>query len=111
MQGVQDAVRKGYDQRFKIGFVDMNNVWHYHKVSEHAAQTGRTTYIGRVSPQCHIKHSELPEKFHVYKGRAVFGGNQIKDENGVQAVFAQQGTSASHMICAKFLDAIAWSRC
>ena len=43
----------------------------------------------------------------MYKGRVVFGGNQIKDENGIQAVFAEQGTSASHMICAKFLDAVA----
>ena len=37
----------------------------------------------------------------------VFGGNNIRDENGLQAVFAEQGTSASHMICAKFLDAVA----
>ena len=49
----------------------------------------------------------LPEEFHVYKGRVVFGGDQLKDENGVQAIFQEQGTSASHMICAKALDAIA----
>ena len=37
----------------------------------------------------------------------VLGGNDVRDEHGVQAVFQEQGTSASHMICAKFLDAIA----
>ena len=44
----------------------------------------------------------------MYKGRVVLGGNQVKDENGVAAIYAEQGTSASHhMICAKLLDAIA----
>ena len=52
-------------------------------------------------------HSELSSEHHVYKGRVVFGGNNVRDENGVAAVYAEQGTSASHMICAKFLDAIA----
>ena len=37
----------------------------------------------------------------------VLGGSNVRDEHGVQAVFQEQGTSASHMICAKFLDAIA----
>ena len=54
-----------------------------------------------------IKHSELEEDKHVYKGRVVFGGNNVRDENGVLAVFQEQGTSASHMVCAKFLDAVA----
>ena len=40
------------------------------------------------------------------KGRVVFQGNNVKNENGLAAVFQEQGASASHMICAKLLDAI-----
>ena len=37
----------------------------------------------------------------------MFGGNDIRDENGVQAVFQEQGASASSMVAAKLLDALA----
>ena len=37
----------------------------------------------------------------------MFRGDQVKDEWGFQAVFSEQGTSASHCAAAKFLDAIA----
>ena len=56
---------------------------------------------------CHLKHSELAPAFHKYKGRIVFRGDIVKDENDFYAVFSEQGTSASHMAAAKFLDAIA----
>ena len=55
---------------------------------------------------CHIKHAELASIYHVYKGRIEFRGDIIKDETGTLAVFSEQGTSASHMAAAKFLDAI-----
>ena len=63
-----------------------------------AALTGKTVHFGRVFPLCHIKHSELAEAFQKYKGRVVFGGNQIRDEHGVLAVFNEQGASASSMV-------------
>ena len=67
--------------------------------------------LGRPSasaafPLCHIQHSELAAAFHRYKGRVVFGGNQIRDEQGVLAVFQEQGASASSMTAAKLLDAL-----
>ena len=37
----------------------------------------------------------------------MFQGNNVKDESGFSAVFSEQGTSASHLAAAKFLDAIA----
>ena len=99
-------VQAEYDQLKGIGTFDMVNVMEFHMVAKRASDTGKTIYFGRIFPLCQIKHSELPPEFHVYKGRVVFGGNNIRDENGLQAVFAEQGTSASHMICAKFLDAV-----
>ena len=58
-------------------------------------------------PLCHVKHSELAKEFHSYKGRVVFRGDNVKDEQGYLAVFSEQGTSASHIAAAKFLDALA----
>ena len=101
------AVQKEYDQLAALPAWDMKNVCEYHQVAERAASTGKTIYFGRIFPLAHIKHSELSSDKHVYKGRVVFGGNNVRDENGVLAVFQEQGTSASHMVCAKFLDAIA----
>ena len=56
---------------------------------------------------CHIKHSERDKQYWKYKRRVVFRGDKVKDEDGFFAVFSEQGTSASHMAAAKFLDAIA----
>ena len=55
---------------------------------------------------CHEKHSELPIHLRSYKGRVVCRGGQVRDESGFYAVFSEQGTSASHLAAAKFLDAI-----
>ena len=48
----------------------------------------------------------MEKKFHKYKGRVVFGGNQVKDENGLAAVFSEQGSSSSHLTAASLLDAL-----
>ena len=37
----------------------------------------------------------------------VFGGNDIRDESGVVALFQEQGASASSMVAAKLPDALA----
>ena len=71
-----------------------------------AEKYGRTYYFGRIFPLCHIKHSEIKGK-KVYKGRVIFRGDIVRDESGFYAVFSEQGTSASHMAAAKFMDAIA----
>ena len=42
-----------------------------------------------------------------YKGRVVFRGDNVKDDEGALAVFSEQGTSASHQAAGKMLDAIA----
>ena len=67
----------------------------------------REVHFGRVFPLCHIKNSQLAEKFWTYKGRVVFEGNYTTDQDRTWAVFSEQGTSASHLCAAKILDAIA----
>ena len=42
-----------------------------------------------------------------YKGRIVFRGDAVKDEEGFYAVFSEQGTSSTQMAATKFLDTLA----
>ena len=58
-------------------------------------------------PLCHQKNAELDESLRKYKGRIVFRGDNVKDEDGFRAVFSEQGSSVAHMAAAKFIDAIA----
>jgi len=55
---------------------------------------------------CHLKHAELDEELQAYKGRVVFRGDTMKDEDGFLAVFSEQGASAISMAASKMLDAI-----
>ena len=52
------------------------------------------------------QNSKMGKEFHSYKGRIVFRGDIVKDEDGAFAVFTEQGASASNMAAAKMLDAI-----
>ena len=65
-----------------------------------------TLHFGELMSLCFEKHSELPVEKRKYKGRVVFRGDQVRDETGFYAVFSEQGTSASHLSCAKMLDSI-----
>ena len=52
---------------------------------------------GRIHAMCCIKKSELPEghEGQKYKGRVVFQGNRVKDQNGDGAIFAELSSSPS----------------
>ena len=56
---------------------------------------------------CFIKNAELEKALQKYKGRLVLRGDDIKDKDGVQAVFTEQGASASDLVAGKSLDAVA----
>ena len=64
-------------------------------------------HFGTLRSLCHEKLSELPLHSRKYKGRVVFRGDIVKDEDGWYAVFSEQGTSSSHMAATKFMDVLA----
>ena len=68
---------------------------------------GKPVHFGSIRALCHEKHSELQLADPEYKGRVVFRGDIVRDNDGYYAVFSEQGTSSSHMAATKFLDAIA----
>ena len=60
-------------------------------------ESGKQVHIGRLFDICALKGSELadgnPNKKH--KGRVVFGGNNVRDEYGLAAMFPEQGDRKS----------------
>ena len=56
---------------------------------------------------CHLKNAVLKPNFQKYKGQVVFRGDIVKDDSGSNAVFTEQGSSASQMTAAKVTDVIA----
>ena len=53
-----------------------------------------------------LEHSGLAEHLQKYKRRVVHRGDSVKDDAGCQAVFTEQGASASQMTAAKVVDTI-----
>ena len=101
------ALDKEWNKLLKKNFVDFGAVMERSKCKQQAREKGITRHFGRVKQLCHIKNAELEAKFRKYKGRAVFEGDWITDEEGFRAVFTEQGASATQMASTKFLDAIA----
>ena len=84
-----------------------SRVCEYEAARKRALEENREAHFGRLFALCVEKHSELPISKRKYKGSVVFRGNQVKNAEGVAAVFAQLGTSASLMSASKLLDAVA----
>ena len=72
-----------------------------------AKAKGEQVHFATLDQLCRQKNSQLEEPMRKYKGRIVLRGDNVKDEEGFYAVFSEQGTSASQMSAAKFLDAVA----
>ena len=50
---------------------------------------------------CHLNNAELETQFQKCKGRVVLRGDIVKDDSGANAVFTEQGSSASQVTAAK----------
>ena len=63
-------------------------------------------HFGRIFEICSLKGSELPKGHpqRKYKGRSVFQGNQVRDENADHAIFAELGSSPASMEAGKIID-------
>ena len=54
---------------------------------------------------CHLKNAELEPKYHQnYRDGVVLRGDIVKDDSGADAVFTEQGSSASQLTAAKVTD-------
>ena len=76
------------------------------EAKEKLDKTGNHPHFGTLFDLCVVKHSELEEAKHKYKGRVVFGGHRIHDEHGLAAEFPEQGSGASFLSASKLCDAV-----
>ena len=83
----------------KPGCWDESLVEELHVVKARARHTGETMHFGRIFGICVEKGSELPvgDKNRKFKGRYVFQGNEVKDQNWDAAIFQELGSSPAAM--------------
>ena len=86
---------------------DMDHPREWAEVSAEAVRRGRKAHVGRVFEICVEKSSELPKgsSLRKFKGRTVFQGNNVQDENSNTALFSELGSSPASMEAGKVLDA------
>ena len=85
---------------------DESAVEEWDVVADRSRRAGARVHVGRVFGFVSIKNSELPEGHpnRKYKGRAVFQGNQVRDEDNYQALFQDLGSSPASMAAGKLVD-------
>ena len=54
-----------------------------------ARTEGRAVHFAKLMDICHLKNSDLEQKFIKYKGRVVLQGDDVKDDSGSHAVFTK----------------------
>ena len=103
----QAALDKEWENLRKKGAWDESRVDECRRVIREAQNKGEKVHIGGIFEACYQKGSELPDDDpnKKFKGRTVFQGNNVYDENSVAALFAELGSSPASMEAAKVLDA------
>ena len=84
----------------------MTKVRRKSEVIDEARTSGAKVHFALLTDICHLKNAELEAKQQKYKGRVVLRGDIVKDDSGSDAVFTEQGSSASQMTEAKVMDII-----
>ena len=86
----QADVTAEWDKLRKSGCWDETKVREWDAVAQEARNKGITTHVGRVFEICVEKGSEQPKgnPARKFKGRVVYQGNQVKDENWDVAIFS-----------------------
>ena len=76
------------------------------EVTDEARTSGTKIHFASLMDTCHLKNAELETKHQKYRGRVVLRGDIATDDSGSDAVFTEQGLSASHMTAANIMDII-----
>ena len=100
------AVAKEWERLRLAGAWDESSVQELTDLKASAKRTGKRVHIGRIFELCHEKGSELPEGHpgRKFKGRVVFMGNQVRDEENNVAIFNELSSAPATMEAAKAAD-------
>ena len=98
------ALRKEWDPLCRIGTWDEKGVMEYDDVVKQLK--GKTAHFGRLFAILVEKNSELPlgHKDRKFKGRVVFDGSSVKDQNKDVALFQELSSSPATMQASKAAD-------
>ena len=101
------ALDKEWENLRAKGVWDESRVRECRSIVEEARRKGETVHLGRIFEACYEKGSELSadDPRRKYKGRTVFQGNNVRDQDSDHAFFAELGSSPASMEAAKLLDA------
>ena len=100
-------MKKEWDNLREKGCWDEENLRDWYQVRKEAKAQGKTVHMGRLVPLCVEKNSELSkdDPARKYKGRVVFQGNMVKDQDYEDAEFENLGSSPATMESSKSADA------
>ena len=103
----QEALNRERRKLEAIPVWDIKNPRPWQEVAEEAKKNGTKVYVGNLSKLVTQKHSELPDGHpsKVYKGRVVYRGDDIRDENWDLALFGDIASAPSSMVASKICDA------
>merc|ERR1712016_543184 len=101
------AVEKEFVKLEQIPAWNVKDVQERSKVKKDSDKSGIPVHFAELMALCFLKNAELEKHLQKYKGRLVLRGDNIRDKDGVQAVFTKQGASASDLVAAKSFDAVA----
>ena len=78
----------------------------YRDVAAEAKHKNVKAHFGKIFEICSVKGDELPDGHpqKKWKGRSVFQGNNVQDENHDHAIFAELGSSPASMEAGKIID-------
>jgi len=100
------AMKVEWDSLRSLRTWDESKVREWDQVAAEARSTGHKVHVGRIFGICVEKGSELPkgDPNRKFKGRVVFQGNNVKDEESMQALFNDLGSSPSTIAAGHFAD-------
>ena len=90
----------------KISPWNLTKVRSKKEVIDEARTSGATVHFASLMDICYLKNAELEAEHQKYKGRVDLRGDIVFDDSGSNAVFTEQGSSASRMTAAKIMDTI-----
>ena len=100
------AVDKEWEKLEKFSAWNLAKLRSKKEVIDEARTKGAKVHFASLMDMCHLKNAELEAKHQKYNGRVVLRGDIVKDDSGFCAVSTEQGSSASQMTAAKFMDII-----
>ena len=102
----QEACNKEWDKLLRRDTWDPTSVREWNFTCLEAKRLNSKVHVAKIFEICVVKGAELddsdPRK--IYKGRAVFDGSWVKDENYDVALFNELGSAPANMQAGKAVD-------